>query len=101
MSILVVVLFALLPVINWPVAAILMRASLRRPAIRSLSERAVLAFLIALVTTVYSVIVINSTDGYPVLDRDTAQTVIRLFFLCLGLYPLWWLWSYWSGRFGG
>jgi hypothetical protein len=98
-QVLVIAAFIILPCVNWPVAILLVRLSVQRPRIRSLAERALLAVLIAVVTTVYSLIVLNSADGYAVIDRDSAQAIIRIFFLALGLYPLWWLWAYWTDRF--
>jgi uncharacterized membrane protein len=96
---LVAVAFLILPFVNWPVAVLLLRLSLQRPKIRSLAERAFLAFLIAIVTTVYALIVLNTQLGYPVMTRDTSRDIVRLFIFIVGLYPLWWLWAYWTDRF--
>lgn len=98
-DILVTMIFIVLPLVNWPVAITLLRLSLRRPRIRALSERAFLAFLIAVMTTGYSVVVVNSSTGYHVMDRDTGRNVVRLFVVLIGLYPIWWLWAYYTGRF--
>ncbi len=84
--------------LNWPVAIILIRASIRRPRIQALSVMATLTTLIATALTVYVVAVINVGAGY-VFPREVAQVIMRLVFLGLALFPLWFLWLYRTGRF--
>ena len=90
----------LLPLINWPVAIILMRASARSPKILSLRERAGFALMIAISTTIYVGLTINVELGFPLFDTITGRTIVRLGVLTIGLYPMWWLWSYYTNRFG-
>jgi hypothetical protein len=89
----------ILPFINWPVAFYLVRASRRDPRILSLRERAGYAILIATLTTVYVGVTINSELGYPVFDIYDGRAIVRFGVLIIGLYPLWWLWSYLTNRF--
>lgn len=88
-----------LPFINWPVAIILIRLARIKPMIRVLTERAVLAAIIATVTTVYWFIAVNTQLGFPVITSTGSMFVIRLMIVLVGIYPAWWLWSYYSGRF--
>lgn len=96
---LLLVALLMLPFFNWPVAIILIRLSRMSPSIKALSERAWLAALIALVTTVYVVVTWNTQFGYNWFTFDTGRTIVRLSILGIGLYPLWWLWAYYTGRF--
>lgn len=92
------VVIAGLLMLNWPVAAILIRAAHRRPRIRALTVMATITTLIAVALTAYVFAVINAGTGY-VLPREVAQVVIRAVFLALALFPLWFLWLYRTGRF--
>lgn len=91
--------FILLAAFNWSVAALLTRLGRRNPRIRALTERAVLATLIAIVTTAYAGVVANTSAGYPLMDLETARNLVRVAVFALGLYPVWWVWSYYKGRF--
>lgn len=88
---------AALPFVNWPITILLVRLALRRPTICALNERAGLAILISTVTTVYAAVSINFHAA--VIDFDVARTVIRGSIVVLGLYPLVWVWAYWSNKF--
>ena len=81
-----------LVVVNWTVALTLLRLSAQRPTIRALTERAWLAALIALVTTL-TLVAQMLPDGSP------ADVASRVLMVAISLYPLWWLWSYYAGRF--
>lgn len=87
------------PFINWPVAIILVRIARVRPTIRALTERAILAVIIAIVTTVYWFIAVNTQLGFPVITPTGSMFIIRCTIVVVGLYPMWWLWSYFSGGF--
>jgi hypothetical protein len=89
----------LLPFINWPVAIILVRSSRRNPRILSLRERAWYAVFLSAWTTVYVAITLNAEMDYQFLDILDARTIVRLGVLAVGLFPLWWLWSYYTNRF--
>lgn len=86
-----VVAFSALVVINWTVAATLLRLAYRAPRIHALTERAWLALLIAIVTTL--------TMVSELLPEAVAVVPSRVLMVAISLYPLWWLWSYWTGRF--
>lgn len=96
---LLVVILLLLPFLNWLVAATLIRLSIISPSIKALSERAGLAVLIAMVTTIYAFVALNTVSGLTFFDAPTVRTVVRLLIIGIGLYPLWWAWSYYTGRF--
>lgn len=88
-----------LPFINWPLAITLLRLSRQRPYIRALSERAGLATIIAIVTTVYVAVAINSHLDFALFDAEAARVVVRSAIFVIGLYPLYWVWAYYTGRF--
>ena len=91
----------LLPFINWPVAIILLRLAWVRPRIKALTERAWYATIIAACTTIYVLIAVNTNLGNALFSLEAGRLTVRLMFLGIGLYPLWWLWSYLTGGFGG
>jgi hypothetical protein len=88
-----VVGFAILVIVNWTVAITLLRLAYRRgPRIRALTERAWLAVLIAVVTTL--------TFGAQELPGSAALGLAsRLMMVSVSLYPVWWLWAYHTNRF--
>lgn len=90
-----------LPFINWPVAIMLIRLARIRPTIRALTERAVLALVIAVATTTYVLVAVNTEIGFAMFDFEIGKVILRLLILAIGLFPLWWLWSYYKGRFHG
>lgn len=89
-----------LPFINWPVAFMLIRLARIKPHIRALTERAILAVVIAVVTTIYVFVAANTQGGFFVLSQGEALTLLRLTIIGFGLYPAWWLWTYYRGDFG-
>ena len=91
-------LIAGLLLLNWAVAWILIRAARKRPRIRALNVMAVLTTIIATSLTAYIWAVANAGAGY-VLPKEIAQIVFRLVFVSLGVFPLWFLWLYRTGRF--
>lgn len=88
-----------LPFINWPVAISLVRLARIRPTIGALTERAALAVVIAIVTTIYVGIAANTQTGFPGIDFETSKVILRLLIIGIGLSPLWWLWGYYRGHF--
>lgn len=91
-------LIAAMLLLNWPVALILVRAAARRPGIRALTVMATLTTIIAFALTAYVIAVVNAGQGY-LFPREVAQITIRVVFLALALFPLWFLWLYRTGRF--
>jgi hypothetical protein len=89
----------LLPLINWPVFILLARATRRDPTILSLRERTGYAFIIAACTSIYVVITINAEMDFVWFTNETGRVIVRFGVLIIGLYPIWWLWSYYTNRF--
>ncbi len=54
--------------------------------------------IIAIAVTTYVAAVVNAGGGY-VIPREVAQVFLRAAILALGLFPLWFLWLYRTGRF--
>jgi hypothetical protein len=89
----------LAPVVDWPAASLLLRAARRNPDIKALRERAALAVVIAVALTVYAFAAFNAMFGYPAWGLAEGQLIARACFAAIGLFPLYWLWLYLSGRF--
>jgi hypothetical protein len=85
--------FAILVIVNWTVAVTLLRLAYRRgPRIRALTERAWLAVLIAIATTL--------AFGAQEFPGSAALSVASRFVMVgVSLYPIWWLWAYHTNRF--
>ncbi len=77
--------------VNWTVAVTLLRLAYRPPRIRALTERAWLAVLIAVVTTLSMTALLTASDPIRVASRALMVGI--------SLYPVWWLWSYYANRF--
>lgn len=95
------VLFILVQVmllLNWPVTIILARAARIRPRIRVLTTMAVLSCLISVCLTIYVWAVLNSVFGFPI-SREVGQAILRMGLIGLGIFPIWFLWLYLTGRF--
>ena len=84
----------------WLSAVVLLRAACQSPCIGALSERAVVAVVIAIFGTIYGVVVFNTEVGY-IVDMGTAIVVLRLAAVMLLCVPVWWSWMFITGRLGG
>ena len=89
----------LLPFINWPVAILLLLATRRYPSILSLREGTGMAFVLTIWVSIYLVVTVNAEMGYVWFDFNIARTIVRFGHLFIGLYPIWWLWSYYRNEF--
>ncbi len=81
-----------LVVVNWAVAATLLRLAHKPPKIQALTERAWLAALIAAVTTLTLL-----TEAMPILP--SVGGLARVLMVAVSAYPLWWLVIYYRDGF--
>lgn len=72
-----------------------------RPRIPVLTERAVIAFLIACFLSSAGAIRLNTTTGFALFPVDIARTLFLVSAIGIGLVPLAWLVLWLSGRLGG
>lgn len=86
--------------LTYPIVAfILIRAALKRPRITALSAMAVLTVLIALLVLVTVAAVGNAAAHYPI-DQEIVRIVFRGVLFAVGCFPIWFLWLYYTRRFG-
>jgi hypothetical protein len=97
-TVVLLVFVALLAVINWVCAAILVRAA-RAESVPALSERASAAVVIAGANSLYLLITINTQLDFVFLSLAEVTVLMRLMFIGLGIVPIRWLYLYFSGRF--
>lgn len=88
----------LLPIFDWTVTGALVALAFQRPRIPFLTERAIAALVIAIVTTAYAGIALNTEQGYPWFGADIARSAVRLLIVVLGAAPILWLVNFWRGR---
>lgn len=89
-----------LTVTAWVSAAVLGRAALRPPHIGALTERAVIAVVIALLGTISCIIVLNTDLGRPWFPVAISSALFRLSVLGVLAVPLTWLILWYLGRLG-
>ena len=78
--------------LNWVVAAMLIRLSLRAQHVRVLRERAVTAVALAFIVTVFALIFVNNSFVPPFLDFETTKYITRGTLLVLSVLPtIYWL----------
>jgi hypothetical protein len=87
----------LLTIYAWGSAAVLIRVARNRPRVGALTERALVATIIAIFGTAYSLILVNS-ELIHVADTDTAVLFVRCAVIVLLTIPAWWSWMLLSGR---
>lgn len=92
-------LFAL-TILSWVSFAVLGRAALQRPRIGALSERTLIAAIIAMLGTVACLIVANTDAGRPLFDAATSSLLFRLSILAVLAVPAAWLGLWLTGRLG-
>lgn len=89
----------LLPIFDWTVTgALVAMAVIAKPGIPFLTERAVAALVIAIVTTAYAGIALNTEQGYAWFGPDVARAAVRVLIVVLGAAPILWLVNFWRGR---
>lgn len=99
-DILAYLVYALVP-FAWVSTAILWWAARRPPRIGALTERTVIAFVIAVFLTSIAVIVYNSESERFLFPTEVARIVFRVSVLIIGLVPVSWVILWASGRLGG
>jgi hypothetical protein len=93
-------LLVILPFIDWTAAILLLLLARQEPHIDFLTERAAIAVVTAIMTTVYALVALNTQLDFAVLDRDVALVVVRSAVIFLGLMPIFWLLLFLSRRKG-
>jgi len=96
-GVLLVMLQGLL-LLNWPVAAILTRAAIRKPHIWALTVMAISSTLVALGISAYVIAVLNAAAGGP-FDQEQLRIIFRIVLVGIALFPVLFFWVYATGRF--
>lgn len=99
-TVLAVLIWALVP-FAWVSTSVLVYAARQRPRIGALTERSVIALIIAAFLTSIALIVLNTQSGYAFLSPDLARSVFRVTVLLLGAVPFVWVVLWLTGRLGG
>lgn len=92
-------LFAL-TILAWISFVVLGRAARRPPRIGALTERTIIAAVIAALGTVSCLIVVNTDAGRPLFDANTASLLFRFVILAVLTVPTVWLALWLTGRLG-
>lgn len=93
-------LLFVLTALAWVSFLALAQAAWIRPRIGALTERAVIALIIALLGSVSSLIVANNDHGHPLFDAATASLLFRMSILAVLFVPAVWLALWIAGRLG-
>jgi hypothetical protein len=83
----------------WMSAVILVRAAFVCPRVGALTERAVVAVVLAIFGSVYSLAVLNSEWAHLV-DGGDVVSLLRIAVVVLLLLPVWWSFMYLTNRLG-
>lgn len=92
-------IYALVP-FAWLSTAVLVWAARNGPHIGALTERALIAVVIALFLTSIAVIVVNTETDQSLFAVEVARTVFRLSVIGLGFVPVIWTLLWFTGRLG-
>lgn len=84
--------------LSWAVSIVLIVPAARRPRIRFLTVMTVLSVILSVLLTAYVWAVFNAAAGY-VVSADIAKTALRICFLALPFFQVWFLFLYATGRF--
>jgi len=84
----------------WISFGVLVWAAFEVPRITALSERTLIAFLIALLGTVASLLRYNADTGLSLFPQSTAVLIFVLVILAVLLVPTAWLFLFVLGRLG-
>jgi len=87
----------LMTIYAWLSAFVLIRVARHRPHVGSLTERAIVATLIAIFGTAYSLVLLN-TEVLDWIDVGTAIVFVRIAVVLLLTIPAWWSWMLVTGR---
>ena len=92
-------IIALLP-FAWMSTIVLVWAARKRPRIGALTERAIIAVVIAVFLTAISIIVYNTESDQALFAVEVARIFFRVSVLMLGLIPVYWFLLWLTGRLG-
>lgn len=84
--------------LSWAVSIVLIVPASRRPRIRFLSVMTTLSVILSILLTAYVWAVFNAAAGY-VVSAEVAKTALRICFLALPFFQIWFLFLYITGRF--
>ena len=100
MSAFLLALIGVIAVLDWISFALQTRAALRQDRRSTvLVERAGVSLLLALATSVYIIVGINTELGFPAFDFDAAIITNRVLLVVIGLIPARWLYLYFTRGF--
>lgn len=86
---------------SWLSTGILGWAAKKPPRIGALTERAVIALVIAVMVTTGGLLTFNRTNGYALFDINVARILFSLSIITLASLPLAWCVLWFTGRLGG
>ena len=87
----------LLTAYAWGAAFVLFRVAARHPRLGPLLERTIVAFMLALFGTGYSLVLFN-TEVHRVVSFDDTVIVVRTLVIALLCIPAVWSWMFVTGR---
>lgn len=91
-------IIVMLTVVAVASAIVLVRAAIAKPRIGALSERALIAVVIAAFGLIYSTVAINTELGQSLFATDVARVGVRITVIVLLGIPAWWTFLYLTGR---
>ena len=91
-------IIVMLTVVAVASAVVLVRAAMAKPRIGALSERALIAVVIAAFGLVYSAVAINTELGSALFAAEAARLGVRATVIVLLAIPAWWTVLYLTGR---
>lgn len=89
-----------LAIASWCSTGLLVRAALQKPRIGALTERAVIAVILAIIGAISVVIVWNTESGFALFPTEVARTLFRVGLFVMFAIPLYWLWLFVTNRLG-
>ena len=87
----------LLTIYAWGAFVVLLRVAMRHPRLGPLLERTIVAFILALFGTGYSLVIAN-TEIARVMSTADAVVAVRLLVVVLLSIPAVWSWMFLTGR---
>ena len=79
-------------------AAILVRAAILRPHVGALTERAILAVVLAVFGVIYSTIALTTEFGWALFSQADGRAAVRMGVVALLSIPGFWTFLYLTGR---
>lgn len=90
-----------LTILAWCSFVVLGRAAVQRPRIGALTERTVIAFIIAVLGTVSSLLRSNTDSGFALFPAQVAALIFAVTILVVLSVPTAWLVLWFTNRLGG